>query len=224
MITLSTEERTSSSGHSVPHPEQTELQETNSAEDGTSSTGHSLPPLQPMEEQDCAQDGNYTKKEKKVKQTADLNALFAIRWSTGWTDTSCNTRTDCLTEKHRRSILDVYRTKNAPSKKVIYDCLTCFRRFTSLVTHKHVNKCECSNVQKVTNPESRSSLPQEIRVAVKSSILPSKRDLERAQNFVDYRNNPTKCSGKDKKWSQDRHGIVQLMAHMFSMTVCLKKN
>ena len=130
---------------------------------------------------------------------------------------------DTLTEKHRRFILDFYRTKNTSSKKVIYDCLTCFRRFASLVTHKHVNKCECSNVQKVNNPESRSFLPQEIRIAVKSSILPSKKDLETAQRFVDYRSNLTKCSGPEKKGSQDRYGIGQLMGHKFSMTVGLKK-
>ena len=129
---------------------------------------------------------------------------------------------DTLTEKHRRFLLDFYRTKNASSKKVIYDCLTCFRRFASLVTHKHVNKCECSNMQKVNNPESRSSLPQEIRIAVKSSILRSKH-LETAQRFVDYWSNLTKCSGPDKKWSQDRYGIVQFMSHMFSMTVGSKK-
>jgi len=44
--------------------------------------------------------------------------------------------------KQMMFILDFYRTKSTPKKQVIYDCLKCFRRFASLVTHKHVEKCD----------------------------------------------------------------------------------
>ena len=84
-------------------------------------------------------------KKKKVKGDDELECLV------------CHTivkRMDRLILKHSetfnakqmRFILDFYRTKNAPKIQVIYDCLKCFRRFASLVTHKHVDKCDCLQI------------------------------------------------------------------------------
>ena len=129
---------------------------------------------------------------------------------------------EILTSAQMRFILDFYRTKNAPKKKVIYDCTKCFRRFASIVTHRYIEKCT-SEVVKVENPGSRSSLPKCIRTAIKSKVLPSTRDLEVAKKFVDYKTSLAKCGGEHKKWSQDRGGTIQLMAQMYNMTCGLRK-
>ena len=130
---------------------------------------------------------------------------------------------DIFDERQRRFCLAFYRCRNAKTKrKDIYDCAKCFTRFASLVTHKHVNKCDCSTVVKVSNPESRSSLPAEIRAAAKSNFLPSSRDLDVAERFVQFQTDISKCSGDNRKWSLDRAGVVKLMAQMFNMTSSLR--
>ena len=116
-----------------------------------------------------------------------------------------------------------YRCRNAKTqRKVVYDCAKCFTRFASIITHKHVNKCDCSTIVKVPNPESRSSLPAEIRAAAKSNFLPSSRDLDVAERFVQFQTDISKCSGENRKWSLDRGGIVKLMAQIFNMTRSLR--
>ena len=72
------------------------------------------------------------------------------------------------------------------------------------------------------NPESRSSLPAEIRAAAKSNFLPSSRDLDVAECFVQFQTHISKCSGENRKWSLERGGIVKLMAQMFNMTRSLR--
>ena len=122
---------------------------------------------------------------------------------------------DILNERQRRFSFDFYRTRNAPKRTIIYDCRKCFRRFASLVTHKHIKKCDCQDIVKVENASSRGSLSDEIRKAVN---LPSPRELDIAQEFVDYKAHLAKCSGDDRTWSQDRGGIVRLMAQFFNFT------
>ena len=63
----------------------------------------------------------------------------------------------------------------------------------------------------------------EIRMAVKSKVLPTARELEIAQRFVDYKTDLAKCGGEDRKRSQDRAGIVKLMAQFYNLTFALKK-
>ena len=63
----------------------------------------------------------------------------------------------------------------------------------------------------------------EIRLAVKSKVLPTARELEIAQRFVDYKTDLAKCGGEDRKWSQDQAGIVILMAQFYNLTFALKK-
>ena len=120
--------------------------------------------------------------------------------------------------------LDFYRTKHATKTKSIYDSQTCFRSFGSLETHKFIKNCQSANVIKVENHCSRSSSLMEIRMAVKSKVLPSARELEIAQRFVDCKTDLAKCGGEDRKWSQDRAGIVKLMAQINNLTFVLKKN
>ena len=130
---------------------------------------------------------------------------------------------DVLDKKQLKFILDFYRTKNAPKNKKIYDCKKCYRRFASLVTHTNSTKCDPEHIVVVENPQSRSSLPTDIRASIKSQVLPSTKDLELGQRFVQYRTSLAKCSDPDKVWSQDRGGIIQLMAQMFKMTCGLRK-
>ena len=91
------------------------------------------------------------------------------------------------------------------------------------MTHKNSQKCDPEHIAIVENPHSRSSLPTDIRASIKSQILPSTGDLEIAKKFVQYRTNLAKCSNPEKIWSQDRGGIIQLMAQMYKMTCGLKK-
>ena len=63
---------------------------------------------------------------------------------------------DILEKAEITFIIDFYRTKNVQKKHKIYDCRACYRRFASLVTHKYTNKCDCSAVTRVENPESRA--------------------------------------------------------------------
>ena len=63
---------------------------------------------------------------------------------------------DILEKAEITFIIDFYRTKNVQKKHKIYDCMACYRRFASLVTHKYTNKCDCSAVTRVENPESRA--------------------------------------------------------------------
>ena len=63
---------------------------------------------------------------------------------------------DILEKAEITFIIDFYRTKNVQKKNKIYDCMACYRRFASLVTHKYTNKCDCSAVTRVENPESRA--------------------------------------------------------------------
>ena len=63
---------------------------------------------------------------------------------------------DILEKSEMTFIIDFYRTKNVQKKQKIYDCMACYRRFASLVTHKYTNKCDCSAVTRVENPESRA--------------------------------------------------------------------
>ena len=90
------------------------------------------------------------------------------------------THSDIFDEKQRRFCLAFYRCRNAKAQRKVNDCVECFTRFATLVTNKQVNKCDGSTVLKVHNPESRSSLPAEIRAAAKSSFLPS---LDVAERF-----------------------------------------
>ena len=130
---------------------------------------------------------------------------------------------DILDKRQQQFIKDFYRTKNVQNRKVIYDCRKCFRRFASLETHKYIAKCDCSDVVKVEKPESRSSLPKEIRAAIKSNVIPSSRDIQIAERFVAYKTDIRQASHPDKKWSQDRGGTVQIMAQMYNITCGLKK-
>ena len=63
---------------------------------------------------------------------------------------------DILEKAEITFIIDFYRTKNVQKKHKIYDCMACYRRFASLVTQKYTNKCDCSAVTRVENPESRA--------------------------------------------------------------------
>ena len=63
---------------------------------------------------------------------------------------------DILEKAEITFIIDFYRTKNVQKKHKIYDSMACYRRFASLVTHKYTNKCDCSAVTRVENPESRA--------------------------------------------------------------------
>ena len=63
---------------------------------------------------------------------------------------------DILEKAEITFIIDFYRTKNVQKKHKIYDCMACYRQFASLVTHKYTNKCDCSAVTRVENPESRA--------------------------------------------------------------------
>ena len=166
---------------------------------------------------------NEKKREKKVK-TDDRVECFVCHSEVNQIDRHLVQRhSDIFDERQRRFCLAFYRCRNAKTqRKVIYDCAKCFTRFASIVTHKHVNKCDCSTVVKVPNPESRSSLPPEIRAAAKSNFLPSSRDLDVAERFVQFQTDISKCSGENRKWSLDRAGIVKLMAQMFNMTSSLR--
>ena len=62
---------------------------------------------------------------------------------------------DKISEKEERFLIDFYRTRNAPGNKKVYDCLNCYRRFVSLVTHRYKSKCDCTNVVRVENCASR---------------------------------------------------------------------
>ena len=106
----------------------------------------------------------------------------------------------------------------------MYDCTKCFRRFGSLNNHKTTKtQCGPEDIIKVEHPESRASLPLEIKAALKPKVLPSRRDLEIAERFVQYKSNLAKCSGEHRRWSQDRGGIIKLMGQMFNMTSGLRK-
>ena len=162
------------------------------------------------------------KKEKKVKGDDKLECLVC-HTIVKRMDRHILKHSEIFNAKQMRFILDFHRTKNAPKKQVIYDCLKCFRRFASLVMHKHVDKCDCLQIEKVDNPGSRSSLPESIRTSIKSKVLPGMLELAVAQRFVDYKTSLAQCSGEEKKWSQDRGGTVQLMGQLFNMTCGLKK-
>ena len=166
---------------------------------------------------------NEKKREKKVK-TDDRVECFVCHSEVNRIDRHLVQRhSDIFGGRQRRFCLAFYRCRNAKTqRKFIYDCAKCFTRFASLVTHKHVNKCDCSTVVKVSNPESRSSLPAEIRAAAKSNFLPSSRDLDVAERFVQFQTDISKCSGDNRKWCLDRAGIVKLMAQMFNMTSSLR--
>ena len=168
-------------------------------------------------------DERTEKKRCKLVKADDRLECFVCHSLVNRMDRHFLQHSDIFNERQRRFSLDFYRTRNAPKRTIIYDCRKCFRRFASLVTHKHINKCECQDIVKVENPSSRGSLPDEIRKAVKSSVLPSARELDIAQEFVDYKTHLAKCSGDDKRWSQDRGGIVRLMAQFFNLTYGLKK-
>ena len=166
---------------------------------------------------------NEKKREKKVK-TDNRVECFVCHSEVNRIDRHLVQRhSDIFDERQRRFCLAFYRCRNAKTqRKVIYDCAKCFTRFASKVTHKHVNKCDCSTVVKVPNPESRSSLPPEIRAAAKSNFLRSSRDLDVAERFVQFQTDISKCSGENRKWALDRAGIVKLMAQMFNMTSSLR--
>ena len=116
---------------------------------------------------------------------------------------------DVLNKEQQQFIKDFFRTRNAHKLKTIYDCTKCFRRFASVDNHMYTLKCSGESVVKVDRHWSRSALPKEIKMAIKSLVLPTDRELEIAQRFVDY--------------SQDRHGNVKMMAQLYNATYGLKK-
>ena len=173
---------------------------------------------QEEEEEVNAAEAQIEKRVKKVKGDQGGVECLVCHSIVKRMDKHIETHKDRLPEmKWRKFILDFYRCKNPPPNKKIYDCLSCYKRFASLVTHKHVNKCDCSNVVRVEKPQSRSSIPAEIRKALKSHALPSTNDLEIAEKFVQYRNQLAVCGGNEK-WSQDRMGIKHLMALFYNRT------
>ena len=158
------------------------------------------------------------KREKKVKNTPGPKQCIVCKKLFLRMDKHIETHADRLPEtKWRRFILDFYRCRNAPPNMKIYDCSACFRRFRSLPTHKYGPKCSPASITEVPNPGSRSSLPDEIRKALKSDVLPSQNDLEIAEKFIEYRNQLAVCGGNEK-WSQDRLGMKQLMAMFYQRT------
>ena len=62
---------------------------------------------------------------------------------------------DTICKREERFLIDLYRTRNAPKSKKVYDCLNCYRRFVSIVTHQYKAKCDCTNVVRVENCASR---------------------------------------------------------------------
>ena len=167
-----------------------------------------------------ASSGFLQKKRCKLVKADDRLECFVCHFLVNRMDRLTPQHSDILNERQRRFSFDFYRTRNAPKRTIIYDCRKCFRRFASLVTHKHIKKCDCQDIVKVENASSRGSLSDEIRKAVN---LPSPRELDIAQEFVDYKAHLAKCSGDDRTWSQDRGGIVRLMAQFFNFTYGLGK-
>ena len=139
---------------------------------------------EPKHDQGETEELKSHKREKKVKTDSRVEC-FVCHSVVSRMDRHILQHSDFLDEKLQKFSLDFYRTKNATKTKSIYDCKTCFRRFASLETHKFINKCASENVTKVENHWSRSSLPMEIRMAFKSKVLPTARELEIAQRFVD---------------------------------------
>ena len=143
---------------------------------------------------------NEKKREKKVK-TDDRVECFVCHSVVIRIDRHLRqTQSDIFHRRQLRFYLAFYRCRNAKSqRRTIYDCRKCITRFGSLVTHKKVNNCDCSTVVKVPNPESRSSLPAEIRVVEKSSCLPAARDLDIAERVVEFQTDISRCGGENRK-------------------------
>ena len=162
------------------------------------------------------------KREKKVKTDARVECLVCHS-IVNRMDRHILKHSDVLNKEQQQFIKDFFRTRNSHKLKTIYDCTKCFRRFASVDNHKYTLKCSGESVVKVDMHWSRSSLPKEIKMAIKSLVLPTDRELEIAQRFVDYKTDLAKCGGEDKKWSQDRHGNVKMMAQLYNATYGLKK-
>ena len=145
-----------------------------------SNDGDSSPPSEGAAAKDGEVDNELDNEEsktrsKKVKTDSRVECLVCHS-IVARLDRHITQHADILDKRQQQFIKDFYRTKNVPNRKVIYDCRKCFRRFASLETHKYIAKCDCSDVVKVEKPESRSSLPKEIRAAIKSNVIPKTRN------------------------------------------------
>ena len=148
------------------------------------------------------------KREKKVKTDARVECLVCHS-IVNRMDRHILKQSDVLNKEQQQFIKDFFRTRNAHKLKTIYDCTKCLRRFASVDNHMYTLKCSGESVVKVDMHWSRSALPKEIKMAIKSLVLPTDRELEIAHRFVDY--------------SQDRHGNVKMMAQLYNATYGLKK-
>ena len=162
------------------------------------------------------------KREKKVKTDARVECLVCHS-IVNRMDRHILKHSDVLNKEQQQFIKDFFRTRNAHKLKTIYDCTKCFRRFASVDNHMYNLKCSGESVVKVDMHWSRSSLPKEIKMAIKSLVLPTDRELEIAQRFVDYKTDLAKCGGEDKKWSQDRQGTVKMISSTLQRHIRLKK-
>ena len=109
----------------------------------------------PISEQADVEEKVRLQRPKKVKTDPVLECLVCHAVVKRM-DKHLQQHNDILEKSEITFIIDFYRTKNVQKKHKIYDCMACYRRFASLVTHKYTNKCDCSAVTRVENPESRA--------------------------------------------------------------------
>ena len=109
----------------------------------------------PIREQSDVEEKVRLQRPKKVKTDPVLECLVCHAVVKRM-DKHMVQHNDILEKAEITFIIDFYRTKNVQKKHKIYDCMTCYRRYASLVTYKYTNKCDCSAVTRVENPESRA--------------------------------------------------------------------
>ena len=111
----------------------------------------------PISEQADVEEKVRLQRPKKVKTDPVLECLVCHAVVKRM-DKHLQQHNDILEKSEMTFIIDFYRTKNVQKKHKIYDCMACYRRFASLVTHKYkyTSKCDCSAVTRVENPESRA--------------------------------------------------------------------
>ena len=155
---------------------------------------------------------------RKSKLTPESRA-----WCANQLDRHILKHSDELNKEQQQFIKGFFQTRNAHKIKTIFDCTKCLRRFASVDNRKYTTKCSGEFVVEVEMQWSLSSLPKDIKMAIKSLMLPTDRELEIVQRFVDYKPDLAKCGGEDMKWSQDRHGNVKTMAQLHNATYAVKK-
>ena len=87
---------------------------------------------------------------RKIKYSSNPECLMCHKTTTR-IDRHLATHSEVINKKEIQFLKDFYRTKDGPKNSKVYDCVTCFRRFVSILRHKCSMQCDGKEIVRAEN-------------------------------------------------------------------------